>query len=67
VAQDFGSSLGLAASIVTAYAIPDGTTQVFAGLIGDRAGAAPLFVLMALLWPALALWVRIKIGRRGIF
>lgn len=38
VAQDFGSSLGKAASIVTAYAIPYGMTQAFAGLIGDRLG-----------------------------
>jgi predicted MFS family arabinose efflux permease len=40
VAQDFGASLGAAASIVTAYAIPYGTTQAFAGLIGDRLGKA---------------------------
>jgi len=38
VAQDFGSSLGKAAAIVTAYAIPYGMTQAFAGLIGDRLG-----------------------------
>jgi predicted MFS family arabinose efflux permease len=38
VAQDFGASLGVASAIVTAYAIPYGTTQVFAGLIGDRLG-----------------------------
>lgn len=38
VAEDFAASLGAAASIVTAYAIPYGTTQVFAGLIGDRLG-----------------------------
>jgi MFS transporter, YNFM family, putative membrane transport protein len=38
VAQDFGVSLGLASSIATAYAIPYGSTQVFAGLIGDRLG-----------------------------
>jgi MFS transporter, YNFM family, putative membrane transport protein len=40
VAQSFGSSLGAAASIVTAYAIPYGMTQAFAGLIGDRLGKA---------------------------
>jgi MFS transporter, YNFM family, putative membrane transport protein len=45
VAQDFGASLGLAASIVTAYAIPYGTTQVFAGLIGDRLGKCQAVVL----------------------
>lgn len=38
VAQDFGASLGAAASIVTAYAIPYGATQAFAGVIGDRLG-----------------------------
>jgi predicted MFS family arabinose efflux permease len=38
VAQAFGTSLGEAASIVTAYAIPYGLTQAFAGLIGDRLG-----------------------------
>jgi len=38
VAEDFGSSLGAAASIVTAYAIPYGLTQAFAGVIGDRLG-----------------------------
>jgi len=27
----------------------------------------PVFVLAALLWPALALWIRVKIGQRGIF
>ena len=31
VAQDFGASLGEASSIVTAYAIPYGLTQAFAG------------------------------------
>ena len=40
VAQDFGASLGAAASIVTAYAIPYGITQAFAGVIGDRLGKA---------------------------
>ena len=38
VARDFGASLGAASSIVTAYAIPYGLTQAFAGLIGDRIG-----------------------------
>jgi MFS transporter, YNFM family, putative membrane transport protein len=38
VAQDFGASLGAASSIVTAYAIPYGLTQAFAGVIGDRLG-----------------------------
>lgn len=38
VAADFASSVGAASSIVTAYAIPYGMTQAFAGLIGDRLG-----------------------------
>jgi MFS transporter, YNFM family, putative membrane transport protein len=38
VAEDFGTSLGAAASIVTAYAVPYGLTQAFAGVIGDRLG-----------------------------
>ena len=38
VAQGFGASLGLTSSIVTAYAIPYGITQAFAGLVGDRLG-----------------------------
>ena len=38
VASDFGTSLGATSAIVTAYAIPYGLTQVFAGLIGDRLG-----------------------------
>ena len=38
VAQDFSSTLGAASSIVTAYAIPYGLTQAFAGVIGDRLG-----------------------------
>jgi MFS transporter, YNFM family, putative membrane transport protein len=38
VAADFGTGLGAASAIVTAYAIPYGLTQAFAGLIGDRLG-----------------------------
>ncbi len=38
VAADFSTSLGAASSIVTAYAVPYGLTQAFAGLIGDRLG-----------------------------
>jgi predicted MFS family arabinose efflux permease len=38
VAQDFATSIGLASAIVTAYAIPYGSTQIFAGVIGDRLG-----------------------------
>ena len=38
VALEFNASVGAAASIVTAYAIPYGITQAFAGLFGDRFG-----------------------------
>jgi predicted MFS family arabinose efflux permease len=38
VASDFGTSIGAASTIVTAYAIPYGMTQTMAGLIGDRLG-----------------------------
>ena len=45
VAQDFGSSLGAASSIATAYAIPYGMTQAFTGLIADRLGKCQAVVL----------------------
>lgn len=38
VALEFNASVGAAAAIVTAYAIPYGVTQAFAGLFGDRLG-----------------------------
>ncbi len=38
VALDFGTSVGAASAIVTAYAVPYGLTQAFAGVIGDRLG-----------------------------
>ncbi len=38
VAGDFGASLGAASTIVTAYAVPYGLTQIFSGVIGDRLG-----------------------------
>jgi predicted MFS family arabinose efflux permease len=50
----FSSALFLGQSAGVALAAP----------IVDRAGAVPVFVLAALLWPALALWIRIKLGRR---
>jgi YNFM family putative membrane transporter len=53
----FSSALFLGQSAGVALAAP----------IVDRAGAAPVFLLAAVLWPALAVWVRIRIGRRGIF
>jgi YNFM family putative membrane transporter len=53
----FSSALFLGQSAGIALAAP----------IVDRAGAVPVFLLAALLWPVLALWVRFKIGQRGIF
>ena len=38
VASDFGTSLGAASFIVTAYSVSYGFTQVFSGVIGDRLG-----------------------------
>jgi predicted MFS family arabinose efflux permease len=51
----FSSALFLGQSVGVALAAP------FVG----RAGAAHVFVLAGLLWPLLAVWVRIRIGRRG--
>ena len=53
----FSSALFLGQSVGVALVAP----------LVTRAGAVPVFVLAAVLWPMLALWVRIKIGRRGIF
>lgn len=38
ISLDFGVSVGAASAIVTAYAIPYGLTQAFAGSLGDRFG-----------------------------
>ena len=38
IALDFGTSVGTASAIVTAYAVPYGLTQAFAGIFGDRFG-----------------------------
>jgi predicted MFS family arabinose efflux permease len=38
IALEFNASVGAAAAIVTAYAIPYGFTQAYAGLVGDRLG-----------------------------
>jgi predicted MFS family arabinose efflux permease len=38
IALDFATSVGTASIIVTAYAVPYGLTQAFAGLFGDRFG-----------------------------
>jgi len=38
IAADFGTSVGSASIIVTAYAIPYGLAQAFSGIFGDRFG-----------------------------
>lgn len=38
IALDFNARVGVAAAIVTAYAVPYGLAQAFAGLAGDRFG-----------------------------
>ena len=38
IALDFATSVGAASAIVTAYAVPYGLTQAFAGILGDRFG-----------------------------
>jgi predicted MFS family arabinose efflux permease len=38
IALEFSTTVGAASAIVTAYAIPYGITQAFAGLFGDRLG-----------------------------
>jgi len=53
----FSSTLFLGQSAGVALAAP----------LVDRAGAVPVFVLAALLWPALALWIRIKLSGRETY
>lgn len=38
IADDFGTTIGTAAAIITAYAVPYGMTQAFAGLLANRLG-----------------------------
>ena len=38
IAADFGTKVGVASAIVTAYAVPYGLTQVFSGILGERFG-----------------------------
>jgi predicted MFS family arabinose efflux permease len=53
----FSSALFLGTSAGVALAAP----------IVDRAGAVPVFLLAALLWPALAIVIRIKLSGREKF
>src|SRR5579885_3264905 len=53
----FSSALFLGQSGGVALAAP----------VVDRAGAVPVFVAAAIMWAALAVWIRIRIGRREIF
>ncbi len=50
----FSAALYLGQSVGVAAAAP----------IVDRAGAVPVFVLAAVLWPALAFWVAWRLGKR---
>jgi predicted MFS family arabinose efflux permease len=51
----FSSALFLGQSLGVALAAP----------IVDRTGAAPIFVLAAVLWPIMAVWIKVRIDRRA--
>jgi predicted MFS family arabinose efflux permease len=55
IAADFGTSIGATSAIVTAYAIPYGMTQAFAGLLGDRFGKSRWVAIACLMSAALVL------------
>jgi predicted MFS family arabinose efflux permease len=46
IAADFGTSVGRASAIVTAYAVPYGLTQAFSGILGDRFGKCQAVAVM---------------------
>jgi predicted MFS family arabinose efflux permease len=48
IAADFGTTVGAAAMVVTAYAVAHGTTQLLTGPVGDRFGKYLTITLMAL-------------------
>jgi predicted MFS family arabinose efflux permease len=48
IASDFGTSVGAAAMVVTAYAVAHGSTQLLIGPVGDRFGKYLTITLMAL-------------------
>jgi YNFM family putative membrane transporter len=49
IASDFGTTVGSAAMVVTAYVIAHGSVQLFIGPIGDRFGKYLTVMVMALL------------------
>ena len=49
IAGDFGTTVGAAAMVVTAYVIAHGSVQLFIGPIGDRFGKYRTVMVMALL------------------
>lgn len=55
IALDFGTSVGTASVIVTAYVIPYGFTQAFAGMLGDRLGKCQAVALACALSALLVL------------
>src|SRR4051812_15061142 len=48
IAGDFGTTVGTAAMVVTAYAVAHGSVQLFIGPIGDRFGKYLTVAAMAL-------------------
>lgn len=48
IADDFGTTVGAAAMVVTAYAVAHGSVQLFIGPIGDRFGKYLTVAVMAL-------------------
>ena len=55
IATDFGTSIGATSAIVTAYAIPYGLTQAFAGLLGDKFGKSRWVAIACILSAVLVL------------
>jgi predicted MFS family arabinose efflux permease len=49
IAADFHASIGTASAIVTAYAVPYGLAQAFAGVLGDRFGKCRWVAIACLL------------------
>src|SRR3954453_1372135 len=49
IAADFGTTVGAASIVVTAYALTHGSSQLFIGPIGDRFGKYPTVMVMCVL------------------